>query len=579
MSNIENKILDIYNSSDDKNKVLRIFLRKENRDCIIFLDKKYPMLSNKKYSTGMKIYWFVKGYSDFPKCIECGEPNKTHRCYINGYYTNFCSRKCSHGKCTTYKIRETTLNKYGVYNVALLDSTKEKRTKTNMEKYNCENVFQNKEIKEKSLKTNKIKYGDEKYTNRDKQKTTNILKYGCDNPFGNKDIQEKIRETNLMKYGVQHPMKNESIRDKVALKSRVYLVHNSYENYLKTNPYSKPNFSEDFYLKHRDKRYEFEFVCDKCGMIYKSRVHNGTIRRCPKCYSQVTTSGKEQELYDFISSIYKLEIERKNRTILQGQELDIFIPEKRIAIEFDGMYWHSELNGIDKRYHLNKTEKCEENNVRLIHVFEDEWDKKQNIVKSRIKNMFGIYENTVYARKCEIRKIETVESMDFQNANHLQGYARSSYCIGLYFKNELISLMSFCKPRISLGNKKENGTYELLRFCNKNGYHITGAASKLLKFFEREVRPTKLITYADRRWSNGNLYEKLGFTFKHNSEPNYWYLNNGCEQRYHRLSFRKSELKKKLKKFDESKTEVENMRMNKFTRIFDCGNMVFIKEY
>ena len=133
--------------------------------------------------------------------------------------------------------------------------------------------------------------------------------------------------------------------------------------------------------------------------------------------------------------------------------------------------------------------------------------------------------------------------------------------------------MTFGKCRF---NKKYE--WELLRFCNKLGYHIPGGASKLLTYFERTYKPKSLISYADRRWSQGKLYRALGFNLDHVSEPNYWYFNNifSLESR---IKYQKHKLKDILEKFDPNLTEVENMIMNGYHRIFDCGNLVFVKKY
>jgi hypothetical protein len=253
-------------------------------------------------------------------------------------------------------------------------------------------------------------------------------------------------------------------------------------------------------------------------------------------------------------------------------ELDIYIPEKKLAIEFDGLYWHND-NIVKPNYHLNKTELCEKQGIKLIHIFENEWLTKQDIVKSRLKNLLGIYDKTIFARKCQIKEVNNKVSKEFQDKNHIQGSVNSKINLGLYFKNELISLMTFGKCRF---DKKHE--WELLRFCSKLGYHVPGGASKLLKYFEKNYNPKSLVSYADRKWSCGKVYEKLGFKFIHNSNPNYWYYKKIILLES-RVKYQKHKLKNLLENFDENKTEVENMKANGYNRIFDCGNMVFEKIY
>ena len=262
----------------------------------------------------------------------------------------------------------------------------------------------------------------------------------------------------------------------------------------------------------------------------------------------------------------------RNRIIML--ELDIPTSQKKIAIEFDGIYWHSEENKL-QNYHLNKTNLCEAKGIQLVHIFENEWLCKRNIVESRLKNLLGIYDKTVFARKCEVREVKTSDSMEFQEENHIQGAVGAKVHLGLYCEYQLISLTTFGKSRFS-----KKAEWELLRFCNKLGYHIPGAAGKLLKYFEKNWHPKSLISYADRRWSQGKLYKALGFKLDHISKPDYWYLQpSNPTILYRREKFQKKLLKKKLQKFDQTLSEVENMRNNGYTRIFDCGNLVFMKTY
>ena len=250
--------------------------------------------------------------------------------------------------------------------------------------------------------------------------------------------------------------------------------------------------------------------CKKCNEISEHYIYNGRgknisdLQLCKNC--EKYSSNEELELRKFISSAVDSKILSNVHSIIPPYELDIVVPEKKIAIEFDGLYWHNDSK-IDNKYHLRKTKLCEEKGIQLIHIFEDEWLFKQDIVKSRLKNLLGIYDKTVYARKCEVREVPSKESRAFQEANHLQGAINSKVSLGLYYENELVSLMTFGKCRF---DKKHE--WEMLRFCNKLNCHIVGAAGKLLVYFEKNFKPSSLVSYADRRWSQGKLYQKLGFT-------------------------------------------------------------------
>ena len=227
--------------------------------------------------------------------------------------------------------------------------------------------------------------------------------------------------------------------------------------------------------------------------------------------------------------------------------------------------------GKDKNYHLNKLKQCKEVEIKLITIFEDEWLYKKDIVTSRLKSYLNISaDEVIYARNCKIKEIDTKTKDLFLEENHLQGKDNSSVKLGAFHNGSLISVMTFSKPSIAKGGTFEEGKYELNRFCSKINTQVTGIASKLLKYFKDKFESVKIYSYSDRRWSIGNLYEILGFDFSHHSDPSYWYIVNN--QRIHRFNFRKNVLKDKLDNFDPNLTEWENMKLNGFDRIWDCGN-------
>lgn len=322
--------------------------------------------------------------------------------------------------------------------------------------------------------------------------------------------------------------------------------------------------------------------CRKCGMESIVRIKDGRLNilnknseLCQHCGKYNGTSRAEKDITDFIRSIYSGNVIENDRTVLKPKELDIYIPERSLAIEYDGLFWHGEGNGKDSKSHLEKTKCCESKNIHLVHIFENEWLYKPDIVKSRMRNLLGSYDRTIYARKCEVRIVDSKTSLQFQYENHIQGGVNSKVNLGLYYEGELVSLMTFSRPRF---NRRYE--WELVRFCNKLGYHIPGSASRLLKHFERQYEPKSIVSYADRRWSmnsESTVYHKLGFKMTGETNPNYWYFNEEYEL-FNRVRFQKHKLKGLLEKYDESKSEIQNMFANGYDRIFDCGNMVFVKE-
>lgn len=290
-------------------------------------------------------------------------------------------------------------------------------------------------------------------------------------------------------------------------------------------------------------------------------------QECGRLYSKY-----ENEIYEYIKELLPgSDIIRNDRIILTGNELDLYIPSKHVAIEFDGLYWHNELNKPDKNYHLKKTELSEKRGIQLIHIFEDEWTYKQEIVKGRLKSILGLSER-IYARKCQTKRLEAKEALKFIETHHIQGKVGGSFYYGLIYNDELVAVMSFGNVRRNLGRKRADGVYELLRYCSKTGVSVVGGAGKLLSKFINDVKPLKIISYADRRWSIGNLYEKLGFTFIRNTNPSYFYVLN--DKRKNRFAFRKNILVKKYG-CAENETEHSFCLKNNWYRIYDCGTKLY----
>lgn len=334
-------------------------------------------------------------------------------------------------------------------------------------------------------------------------------------------------------------------------------VHNGKYDYSLVN-YSK---SDDY----------VDIICPEHG-IFKQIARNHLYGQgCPKCYKE--KSGVERELYEYIKELLpNVIIEENNRTILDGKEIDVYIPSLKIGFEMNGLIWHSDKFDTDKTYHLAKTEKALNEGIRLIHIFEDEWVCKNTICKSRICNLLGVIDTKIYARKCEIREVSYHDAMRFLDENHIQGKAMSSINIGLYYNNELVELVTFGKQRINVGGKKKDNSYELIRLCTKLDTNVVGGASRLFKYFVKNYNPHTVISYADRRWSVGGIYNKLNFVLKHTSQPSYFYVMN--KKRVNRYSMRKDILVSKYG-CPIDMTEKEFCYSKGWYRIYDCGCLCY----
>lgn len=242
------------------------------------------------------------------------------------------------------------------------------------------------------------------------------------------------------------------------------------------------------------------------------------------------------------------------RSVLSSKkELDFYIPSHSLAIECNGLYWHSEVKIDDKQYHLKKTEECESLGIQLLQFFENEIGEKTEIVESMILSKLGLSKR-IYARQCTIKDVDFNVYKDFTNKNHLQGFATAKIVKGLYYNDELICLISLSKPRFD-GYEVD---YELVRFATKNGYTVVGGFSKLMKLFENN----SIMSYANRRWSMGNVYTTNGFKHIKNTNVGFFYYkhNVGVVSRY------------------ADRRPLNEVLNDGFIRIFDCGNMVFTKE-
>jgi hypothetical protein len=512
-------------------------------------------------------------------CLQCNNPT-SFICFSKGYAV-YCSAKCSaNSKEVREKAKVSCIEKYGVENVSqskdiktkkiesmkqhfgmshhlMLNSQKIKQKQTCIEKYGVENVsqdssiqhkkaltciehfsvdnaFKASQIKEKIKNTNLEKYGTSSHT-QNKQYKNNIKqqifeKYGVSSHTQREEVKSKTKQTCLKKYGAENPSNCAEINDKkrLTLLLKFLPIMKQYLNRLNLE------IQEEYHNSHTP----LPLKCLKCNTIFQESLFNVKqgCGRCPTCFSKRAHSIKETELYNFISSL-GFEVIKNSRKIIAPYELDIYIPDKQIGIEYNGLYWHSEKYRA-KTYHLDKVNQCNAKGIRLIQVFEDEYVYKQNIVEARLSQILGKYSPRIHARKCTIHEISADDKDKFLNTYHMQGSDISKVRLGAYHDNELIAVMTFSKGNIAKGSTAKDLVWELNRFCTHFAYHIPGIASKLLCFFKRNWIYTEIFSYADRRWSEGGVYYKLGFKLDSKTPPNYWYIKN-CK-RIHRFNLRKT---------------------------------------
>jgi hypothetical protein len=401
-------------------------------------------------------------------------------------------------------------------------------------------------------------------------------KYGVDSIFKTNEFKKNLKNIYINKYGVDSPMKNKKILDKLKNTIREKHVSKLIEKLEDNNIKLLDDYTKN---KNGSTSLPYNFKCLKCDNEFSSTLLGcGKIPICRKCFPVIKNSKLEESIRDFLNdkNIKHLDNSRK---LLNGKEIDLFLQEKNLGIEINGNFYHSEIHGEkDKNYHIDKTNLAFKSNIKLIHIFEDELLYKRDIVFSRLSNILGLNTNKIFARKCIVKEINKKESNIFLEKNHIQGSSIDKIRLGLYYNNELVSVMTFGSLRKATGNKNKINQYELLRFANILNFNIVGGFSKLLKNFIKIYKPTKIVTYADIRWSGldykDTVYHKNDFKYIYTTKPNYWYLKiNEFNNRYHRFNFRKDVLIKEG--YDEKLSEFEIMKIKGYDRIWDCGNMKF----
>lgn len=272
---------------------------------------------------------------------------------------------------------------------------------------------------------------------------------------------------------------------------------------------------------------------------------------------------------------------RRTRKIISPKELDFYLPDYNIAIEVDEVRGHnSDYNYLaqgkqkpkPKNYHKNKTDICKSKGIRLIHITELDIIEKYDQLKYYLISLLNKNSNVIYGRKCKLKIVERNEEKEFLNLYHLQGYRPSNVCLGLYYNNELVFIMSFSKGRSTISSRYD---YEILRLCSKGDYNVVGGSSKCFKYFINNYDFETIVSYCDLSKFIGNVYNNLGMKFLHESPPNYlWVRYDNHLEHYTRYETQKHKLVEQG--YNKEKTSVEIMLERGFVRFYNCGNNVYI---
>ena len=314
-------------------------------------------------------------------------------------------------------------------------------------------------------------------------------------------------------------------------------------------------------------------ICPEHGEFWQNPGTHLKGHGCPKCGKSI--SKNEEELYQFVCNLVGSEnVIRNDREVLEGKEIDVYIPYLKVGIEYNGVVWHSEKFGKDRNYHIDKLNLALSKNIKLIQVFEDEYIDCKSIVFSKIRHILGFdnFQEKVYARKCKVCEIEKAVAKEFLNGNHIQGYGSSTLFLGGFYNDELIAVMGF----------KREGTasdkWELTRFATDITKLCCGLGGKLFSYFINKYKPECIKSFADRRWTldkDNNLYTKLGFKLDRILRPEYRYIESGSYRRSHKFGFRKQTLHKKYN-LPLTMTETEMCDRIGAYKVWDCGLLKYV---
>lgn len=439
---------------------------------------------------------------------------------------------------------------------------REKTIKTCREKYGTDFSQQNADIKNKQKKTWRSKTQQETDVATQRRKKTCLEKYGVDHIMKSEDIINEVKDRHLKENGYYHWIQKE------VLHKDIYMDDEKFKDYIKK-----------LYAENGNKPVKKTDLDDFFNINVSNRCHQLKLMK----FIEVRRSPLEEMLKKVFDE-NQIRYEWRNRSIIDGPhgkshcyELDFYLPDYKIGIEVNDLSTHS-INAVrertavcgDRNYHLYKTQNCKEKGIRLIHIWE--WELKKNFEKTSnwILNELNKEKRKIYARQCELKNVSLEEEKTFLNAYHLQGYSKSEICLGLYFDNELIQLMSFTKARY---DKKYQ--YELLRLCSNNGFAVIGGAERLFKNFIKQNDPESIISYCDFSKFSGKSYEKIGMKFDKLSKPTAYYCNFDMNVINESMLMKYGVDNLLHTNYGKGADNRELMIKHGYLPVYNCGNLIF----
>lgn len=500
-------------------------------------------------SPKVRLYFLRNNLTDYLKCATCQQSIPLNKFPFVSIY---CSKKCVDILKTNERKDKTMLERYGTTISFYSEEIKNKCKETMLERYGVEYPLQNKLIYEKTKETQIEKYGHVGLKCEDiliKTRQTQLEKYGTEFALQNNEIWDKGRQTKIDRYGTmaytQTHIPQETLDN---FDNKEWLVNEYVTN------------------KKTQTKIALEQRVSPCLVANRLKKH-----KIP--FQHFSFSQAEKELLRFVEEQTKSSCISNNKTIIAPYELDILIPAHNLAIEFNGIYWHGEKWGKIQSYHLNKTKMCASHNINLVHIFENEWHLRQEIVKSNLCALLGTT-HEIQADCCSIVKISPRDAKMFFTNNHIQGNINCTVAYGLMYSNTLVAAISFKK------SKGENGgEYQLLRYANVLYVNVIDGMKKMIARFIADYQPRQIMACFDKRWDGTFSCDIDKFRYVEDTTPTYYYFHRKTGLTLHyRSKFEKHTLKRKLKIFDPNLSEYENMVNNGYDRIWDCGSAVWVWE-
>ena len=417
-------------------------------------------------------------------------------------------------------------------------------------------------------------------------------------------ISEKRRDTNLARYGhintAQTILARSCHREFYADPNNVDSV-NQQSSATKLRKHGDPTYNNSakirqtwahkvaeghFYTKYPNIRFDILRDPVELRRLYESQTidqiaeivsaHAQTVYKYLNVHGirSPYSSAGEQDIVNYLTELGVSNIVRRSRKLLtSGKELDIYLPDHALAIEFNGIYWHhNDIAHISRDYHQMKYQEARQQGIQLLSVFSDHWELRKPQVKQLIRHKLGLGLWTCGARQCQVSEISVDHAREFLDRIHIQGYVGATTRLGLFYSDRLVAVMLFGKPRTGAGQGSHSEHSELLRFSVDGS--VPGAAGKLLSYYIKNHHPSSVISFSDNEWSHGDLYQSLGFKLNSEIKPSYWYVTPRDGKRLHRYNFAKHKLV--AAGYDPSMTEREITRDLGLMRVWDCGKKKWI---